>query len=57
MTLLKEMLLVLDLAQRTGSPDDKTAADRLQRRSVWGSDSVDLAVVGFTKGGQGSAIS
>ena len=32
MTLLKEMLFVLDLAQRAGSPDDMRAADRLQRR-------------------------
>ena len=34
MTLLKEMLFVLDLAQRAGSPDDMRAADRLQRRCV-----------------------
>lgn len=30
--LLKEMLLTLDIAQKTGNAADKKAADRLQRR-------------------------
>ena len=32
--LLKEMLLALDLAQALGTPADRKAADRLQRRSA-----------------------
>jgi hypothetical protein len=34
--LLRQMLAVLDLAADTGTPSDKRAADRLQRRcSTW----------------------
>ena len=32
LSLLKEMLVTLDLAKQTGSPADKRAADRLSRR-------------------------
>ena len=32
LTLLKEMLLTLDLAQQTGTPSDRQATDRLSRR-------------------------
>ena len=32
LTLLKEMLMTLDLAHQHGSPADRKAADRLQRR-------------------------
>lgn len=32
LSLLREMLMLLDLAARAGTDDDKRAADRLQRR-------------------------
>ena len=34
LTLLKEMLMTLDLAHQHGSPGDRKAADRLQRRCL-----------------------
>lgn len=34
LSLFKEMLLTLDLAQKIGSPSDKIAADKLSRRYV-----------------------
>ena len=57
MTLLKEMLLVLDQAQRAGSPDDRRAADRLQRRcvSVW-RGSRDDSVAGVGRGSRGGSL-
>lgn len=38
LSLLREMLMLLDLASRAGTQEDQRAADRLQRRSAVMSD-------------------